>query len=408
MNKIIQLVPQQASNPSKKERPRNTMPDGRKRIRIDIGIDLETGKRRLKSFYGKTLKECRDKRDAWLAAQNTHVGTPDPKTVREWAGTWRTIYGSGAGYSQNRTVEIDTRRLCDFMGNMQLSDVQQVHIQAYAQSVTGYAKSTVSKIKATTNRIFESAVANGYILRNPCLGVKWQHAGEGTHRALEPWEIDLITQNWDVHFAGVWAMLMLYAGLRRGEALALRWEDVDIEAKALHVKQGVHFEANTPTLGAPKTVNAIRDVPISPQLEDMLKKAPHTCDYVCTGAAGQQVTDSIWASGWKAWNNTMRNILNGDTKTPVSPGHRTDRESPERKPFVVRAHDLRHTFATLLYDAGVDVKTAQKLLGHATPEITMGIYTHLTSARENASLGQFQTYFSDLWLKSGSKTRKNQ
>lgn len=383
------------------------MPDGRKRVRIDIGEDPETGKRRLKSFYGKTLKEAREKRDAWIAAQYEKGAAPQPKSVQEWASTWRAVYGSSAGYSQNRTVEIDTRRLCNYMGQMQLADVQQVHVQAYAQSVAHYAKSTVAKIKATTNRIFESAVANRYILRNPCAGVKWQNAGEGTHRALEPWEIDLITANWQGHFAGVWAMLMLYAGLRRGEALALRWADVDLDSALIHVKHGIHFESNAPTIGAPKTANAVRDLPLSPQLADVLKKAPHTCEYVCTGAAGQQVTDSIWASGWSAWNNTMRNILNGDTKTAICPGHRTDRESPDRKPFSVRAHDLRHTFATLLYDAGIDVKTAQKLLGHATPEITMAIYTHLTDAREVASLGQFQTFFSNMWLKNGSKPQKS-
>lgn len=407
MAKIIQLVPQAQPQAKKPARPKNTMPDGRKRIRVDIGTDPETGKRIRKNFTGKTLKECKEKRDAYLAAQHAQTQAAIPKTVRDWATTWRAVYGSSAGYSQNTTVEIDTRRLIAYMGNMPLSDAQQVHIQAYAQSVAHYAKSTVAKIKATTNRIFESAAANGYILRNPCAGVKWSSAGEGTHRFLAAWEIQTITDNWQEHHAGIWAMLMLYAGLRRGEALALCWADVDLDAGVLHVKQGTHFESNTAITGSPKTSASVRDVPIFPQLAEALKQIPHVSDFVCTGASGQQVTQSIWASGWRAWNNTMTNIINGDTSSPIAPGHRTDCESPDRKKFSVRAHDLRHTFASMLYDADVDVKTAQKVMGHTSPEITMRIYTHLSNAKESASLDKMRLYLEGMGHKMGHETPDN-
>lgn len=169
MNKIIHLVPPSASNPAKPKRPKNALPDGRRRIRVDLGTDAD-GKRIRKAFTGRTLAECRAKRDAFLAAQKGLEAASKPQTVNVWAATWRGIYGAYAGYSQNRTVEIDVRRLCDHLGQMQLADVRQVHIQAYAQSVAHYAKSTVQKIKATTNRIFAAAVANGYIARNPCAG----------------------------------------------------------------------------------------------------------------------------------------------------------------------------------------------------------------------------------------------
>lgn len=408
MAKIIQLVPQAQPQAKKPARPKNTMPDGRKRIRVDIGTDPETGKRIRKNFTGKTLKECKEKRDAYLAAQHAQTQAAIPKNVRDWATTWRAVYGSSAGYSQNTTVEIDTRRLIAYMGNMPLTDVQQVHIQAYAASVVGMSKSAVANIKQVTCRIFESALANGFIARNPCVGVTWKHAGAGTHRFLEGWEIALIAENYTKHFAGLWAVLMLYAGLRRGEALALCWEDIDLDAKVLHVKRGVHFEANTPVLGPPKTANAVRDVPIFPQLETALRSAERNTGFVCTGAAGQQVTQSIWAAGWRAFNHTMTNILNGDTATPVSPGHRSDKDSPDRLKFNVRAHDLRHTFASMLYDAGVDIKTAQKLLGHATPDVTMRIYTHLSEARECASLDKMEAYLENMGHKWGTKSEKTQ
>lgn len=404
MDKIIpigSLAPASAPQAQKKEKrkPRNTMPDGRRRVRLDVGTDPETGKRIRKAFTGRTLKECEKKRDAWVDAQKEaaeSAGKPRPQKLEDWADTWLRVYGSAAGHSQNTTVEIDTRRLAAALGDKWLGEIQQVDIQAYAASVEHYAKSTVLKIKRTTMRIFDAALANGLIERDPCRGVVWRHSGEGTHRFLAPWEVRLISAHWDAHHAGLWAMLMLYAGLRRGEALALRWEDVDLDGGVLHVRHGVHFEANAPVLGEPKTAGSVRDVPIFAPLAAALAAAPRGCEYVCTGAAGQQVTESIWTSGWRALNNTLTNILNGDTSTPVSPGHRSDRDDPDRPRVSIRAHDLRHTFASMLYDAGVDIKTAQKLLGHATPQITMEIYTHLSDARQVSSVQKMAEYLARL------------
>lgn len=393
---IINLTSIQPAPEPRKTKPRNSMPDGRKRIRIDIGADPDTGKRIRKTFTGKTLKECYAKRDAWLEEQKAS-SKPHAQTVAEWAETWQEVYGSSSGYSQNRTVDIDVRRLICSIGDMQMSDVMQMHIQAYALSVSEYAKSTVQKIKATTARIFDSAVANKIIAVNPCTGVQWKHTGEGTHRFLDAWEIQLITENWNAHHAGMWAMLMLYAGLRRGEALALRWSDIDLDALVIHVSRGVHFESNASVIGTPKTESSVRDVPIFPPLAKALNEAfSDTLDknsFVCTGAAGQQVTLSIWASGWRAYNNAMT---------------RAASDIPEHDVFSIRAHDLRHTFASMLYDAGVDIKTAQKLLGHAAPEITMRIYTHLSEMYEARSVDKMTEYLNNMGHKWGTNTQKTQ
>lgn len=383
MNKILHFSPP-APEPSKPKHPKNALPDGRRRIRVDLGTDAD-GKRIRKAFIGRTLAECRAKRDAWFADRERAQDAATPKTVSDWANRWRAVYGTGAGYSQTRTVEIDVRRLCDHLGQMQLADVRQVHIQAYAQSVSHYAKSTVQKIKTTTNRIFAAAVANGYIARNPCDGVKWAHVGEGTHRFLEPWEIQVIAEHWQDHHAGLWAMLMLYAGLRRGEALALRWTDID--GDVIHVRQGVHFEDNTPVTGDPKTPAAVRDVPLFAPIREALGTAPHRCEYICTSADGQPVTSSAWSRGWEAFNHAMQRAAG--------------------QPFAVRAHDLRHTFASMLYDAGVDIKTAQKLLGHTSPEITMRIYTHLSEAREASSIGKMEAFLQRMGSGKGSMPTEN-
>lgn len=365
----------------------------RRCVRLDIGFDPVTGKRLRKAFYAKTLKEARAKLEEYKTAQKTGLDIASAKnTLSEWIGTWLDIYGQRAGYKQNETVRADAKRLSQALGHLTMEAIRPAHIQPFADSYAGMSKSFVDKLRGTTSRIFRDAVANRIITFNPLDGVQWNHGGAGTHRMLEKWEIAHISTNWQVHRTGRWAMLMMYAGLRRGEALALRWEDIDWEHNIIHVRRAVHFEGNCPVLGTTKTETSVRDVPMFPVLRRCLQMHDANEVYVCSSAAGKLVTDSVWKASWTAFNNAMTNILNGDTATPVSPGRRSDLDKPGRKQFRVQAHDLRHTFCSLLYDAGVDVLTAQKLMGHATPEITMRIYTHLSEEHRESDIEKATAY----------------
>lgn len=391
MEKIVSFPQKPAKQKSK---PRNMTSDGRRCVRVDAGYDPDTGKRIRKAFYGKTLKEAQQKANEYKQALDAGVNVIAQKqSLSAWIDTWLDTYGQKSGYSMNYVQEMDANRLKTQLGRIKLTDVRQVHIQSFADSVSAYSKSTVNKIRITVNQIFKAAVSNRIIMFNPCEGVQWKHAGEGTHRRLDDWEVKMIMQNWQEHRTGLWVMLMLFAGLRRGEVLALQWSDIDLKKKIIHVRYGVHFEVNAPVLGAPKTASSIRDIPILPPLYDALVSARRLSDeWVCTGAEGQPVTQSIWTSSWRAWLNTMTNIMNGDTASAVSPGRRSDKDCEDRPRFEIRAHDLRHSYASMLYDAGVDLKTAQKLLGHASPEITMKIYTHLSEQRQQASIDKMIAY----------------
>ena len=243
---------------------------------------------------------------------------------------------------------------------------------APASSAVG-ATSELRHMRAVAEQISRVSRNTDSICTRPCLA-GWDTSAVAAALGAE-------------HRAGRWAMLMLYAGLRRGEALALRWEDIDWEHNIIHVRRALHFEGGNPVLGATKTDCSVRDVPMFPVLRRCLQIHEASEEYVCVSAE-----DTAWKTAWAAFNNTMANILNGDTAKPVAPGRRSDLDDENRKAFSVRAHDLRHTFCSLLYDAGVDVLTAQKMMGHSNPEITMCIYTHLSEEKKENDIEKATAY----------------
>ena len=130
--------------------------------------------------------------------------------------------------------------------------------------------------------------------------------------------------------------------------------------------------------------------------------------FVCLSAKGKQLTESAVSRALDTFCRVLERILNGEP--PTQRGRRTDIERrkaarekklppKERKQFSFTAHDLRHTYATALYDAGVPVKAAQYFLGHADIRVTLDLYTHLSKEREAASRNQMVKYLDD-WLDS--------
>lgn len=323
------------------------------------------GKRRF--FYGDTVKEVDDKIAAALREAESGV-RPCDYTVAQWCEKWLDVYAS-KGYSVMVTHKNVVAKLCSELGHVKLTDVRHADIQAFAKKCGGYAKTTVDKIRGNLNAIFDRAVYNQLLVRSPCNGVDWDYKENGTHRALNLAEIALVTRCWDKHWMGFAALMMLYTGLRRGELLALRWSDIDT---AIHVRRAAHFEGNKPVeMPTTKTMAGQREIPILPQLAQALENVPRGVGLVFRAAGGGMLTESAWKSGWAAYNNMLK------------------REGAERE---IRSHDLRHTYATILYDAGIDVKSSQYLLGHANVSVTMQIYTHLSNERKAKSVDALLAY----------------
>lgn len=368
--------------------------DNRYEVAITIGRDAD-GKRIRKSFYGKSQKEAKAKRDEFVRRMKEGLEKPDD-SLHSWINQW--VKTSSTSPAMRKSNESYAKKLDAVLGEKMISEIRMIDLVEYAQSVSHYSYSTVKSIKRVTNRIFQDAVRNRVINYNPADGVRWDYAFKGSHRALEGWERALIVEHHQVHRAGLWAILMLLAGLRRGEAIALEWSDIDMENNVIHVTKAIHFESNAAVVSTTKTEAGVRDVPMLPQLKAALKAYEGRTGRVCVGATGKPIdTEAAFRRGWESYLNAMENILN--SQLPFRPGRRTDLHDESWKKFSIRTHDLRHTFCTMLYNAGVGLKEAQYIMGHADSSMTMEIYTHLDEIKKqsaSAILTKYQDSFTDM------------
>lgn len=353
--------------------------DNRYQTTLTIGRTPE-GKPIKKYFYGETQKEANAKKKAYQDGLS-HEKIAEEGTLADWIDKWTEASSSSENIRKSNKRYAD--KLKNALGDRRIDDIRMMDIKLFAQSMSKYSYSTVKQTRGIVNRIFEDAVRNRNIAVNPCSGVVWENAGKGTHRALEKWERELILQHHKAHRTGRWALLMLFGGLRRGEALALNWEDIDFKAKVIHVNKAIRFQNSKGVLSSTKTKAGIRDVPLLPQLKDALLEYDDRVGAVCLNASGEPIsTQSAFERGWESWLNAMTNVLNG--YPPIMSGRRSDiaRKKPDWKEFSIRTHDLRHTFCTMLYNAGVGLKEAQYIMGHADSEMTLEVYTHLDEEKK--------------------------
>lgn len=361
--------------------------DGRYAVYLSLGYD-QNGKRIRKAFYGSTQREANDKKEAYLKSLEADSVREDV-TVAEWADKWLATYASG-GHSSQENHKANVKKIKEHFGKTKLSDVKQYHIKEFAKKYEKYSKSFVSKLRYDTQNVFKTARQNHLIAINPCEDVKWENAGEGSHRAIDDWERKLITDYWFVSNAGTWAMLMLYAGMRPGEALSLKWKNVSKDS--ITITDARHFENDQPvfTEGKTKTQAGQRIVPLVPPLRPLLAIRGDDEELVCKSASGKPITKSAYTKNWKSFMNHLENVYNG--RDHDAKGVRKDIIDKWKYLPEIHPYDLRHSYCSMLYDAGVDVKTAQYLMGHATLEVTLKIYTHLSEKKKEHSFDKLIEY----------------
>ena len=349
-----------------------------------------------KQFYGKTKKEAIQKRDEYIASERMGLDHGISEcSFRDYALNWVSVYRDACGKSQQKQYMSMVEFVAEQLGNKPIREITATELQRTVNLLTDYSSSYVSKFLTTLRGIFKTAAAEGAILRNPMDMVKRPKCKktEG-HRALEPWERELISSTWQEHEFGLVAMVMLYAGLRRGEALYIDVDrDVDFDKQTIAVNGAVSFtEGNQPVETDGKTENARRIIPLARPLADALR-GHH--GLLCSRQSGELMSHSSFIRKYNSYLTFLETKLNGchkrwygktkEHKRMIANGE----ELPPWRSISIQCHDFRVDFCTRCYFARIPIKTLQAWMGHASTQMIMEIYSKLTKEEEERDAARF-------------------
>lgn len=346
--------------------------DGRYQISIMIGYKTD-GKPKRKLVYGRTQKEVQEKANELRMQYSMGLEIDNNITVADWADVWLKTYKRGVEYNTLEMYNGITKNyIIKPLGRLKLRDVKTAHLQQIVNE--NQSKSwVVKKFKLTVSQMLEQAAINDLIVRNPAKGLKLPiTANNQGKRALTELEMEQVKSLYLDDKTRCYVYLLLYTGMRKSEALALTKNDIDRNRMEITVSKTLVFMSNKSIIKHnPKTKAGTRVIPILEPLRDVLFRYVDSVqtDMLFLTIAGKTVTDMAYRRMWEKFERAM------GTKE-------------------ITAHIFRHNFATILYNAGVDAKAAQHILGHSSISVTMDIYTHLDNRKRNEATEKLNAFLS--------------
>lgn len=285
------------------------------------------------------------------------------------------------------------------IGNMRLSDIVKSDILKFYNSLVkrGFKNGTIQLFQNIIYPCFQLAVDDNIIRTNPAKDCMKEFSGNDAKKkeALSAQEqlrlLDFIahSQTYNIYLPMV--TFMLSTACRCGETIGITWNDIDMKKRLIHinhqliykkVNDGIKFYIN-----APKTEDGIRSIPMTGELYNQLKKQREYqivlgidriyevdgyTDFVFTTKGGKPIqpncVNRFLDNIVKAYNNQENDAAKREKRKPVL--------LPK-----ISAHTLRHTGCTRMAESGIDIKTLQYIMGHATLNMTMDVYNHIDTAR---------------------------
>lgn len=324
---------------------------------------------------------------------------PEPLTFAKIAEAWHDATWKRVKVGTQSSYASSYKRAVDRFGDWTATDIGAYDITAHLEAMKqqGYGSKTVKTQRTVYKQIYIHAIndeALGREIRyNPVADVPLpKNLPSKEREAPEDDAIDIIRQS--VHSArwGIFPMFLICTGCRRSEALGLKWGDVDFKKKEIHISDALKYHGR-PVIEEPKTAAGIRTVPLLPDLEVLLKeykpKDAKPGDRVFRGEESELMPESTYRRKWLAYCIDTGFVTDSPEQYKGKNGHTYIRH--HYKPTLT-AHVLRHGYATMLFEAGVDVYTAKKLLGHKDIQTTIAIYTHLREKKRKASVQKLIDY----------------
>lgn len=383
--------------------------NGKYQFVVDLGRDPATGKRRQVRRSGFNTK--REAEDELRHLQNeAEKGTIIKKrqaavTFEKFAQDWLEWYATTAGVKES-TIINRQRFLTSankLIGAVKIRDINKKMYDHFLISLNEkYKPSTIDRIHSTVSMVLDYAVANDYLAANPAKTAKKPKtatrlediAGDIEEQYLTRTEADhLLQAAKELGDFQTYALLrlLLYTGLRIGEALAIETQHIDFKHALIKIRQtistGTTANVRQFALQTPKTPTSIRDIEIDTETLEILRIqiTEQKKKRLRAGTAYYTTHNFVFTStrypGYPCFHSTIRDAF-----------HRCLLLAGITKPLSL--HGLRHTHASLLAESGATLEQIQSRLGHASDDITRRIYLHVTKESKASMIANFATFMS--------------
>ncbi|HYF25919.1 MAG TPA: site-specific integrase, partial [Baekduia sp.] len=233
----------------------------------------------------------------------------------------------------------------------------------------GLAPATVDTTLNAVRALYRQALRRAHVAINPTVGLEMPRARAGRDRIATPAQAGTLLAALPDELRTLWACAM-YAGLRRGEVLALRWQDVDLDAGVLHVLRS--WDDEHKAFGAPKSASSVRKVPIVRELRRLLVA------HRLASGGGELVFPSPREPGRPISPDTVRQLTAKAWRAAGLDG--------------LTLHEARHTYASVCIAAGVNAKALSVYMGHSSVAITFDRYGHLMPGNEAEAVALVDGY----------------
>lgn len=369
--------------------------DGRYCKHVPVGYNPD-GTRKFKTVYGKTIREVENReREVRNKIASGIKVIEDATTVAEWGIRWLSVYKADVARSTYAMYENCLRNhIIPTIGAIYVSKLKAIQIQEVINKyIRGGHVRTAEIYKLTIKQILKQAVEQGLVSRDVCSGLSKIKSNREEKRVLTNFEKRCISMTEYTDRERVFINLLYYTGIRRGEALALTTGDIDRKTRMLRINKSLDISDNQPVVKVPKSKSGYRNIPIPDNLYEELMT------YI---KKQKSINLFTMKNGEVLSRSSFRKMWESIIKKTKETAERLSSEKPQcisvytNKTISFTPHTFRHTYATNLYYAGIDIKRCQYLLGHSSIEMTLKVYTHLNNKSDDGSVDKINKYFGNM------------
>lgn len=332
-------------------------------------LTLPNGKQ--KSFYGKTqrdakakLKDAQDKIEAGIDPRGERLTVAFYLT--EWIDDVKTHLSPSTHISYTSYLRT---HLIPHLGTLKLTDLKAPHVNKMLKemSANGCSARTQNLARAILRKALNDAMDADLIVSNAAAKARPAKQDVKQISPLSPNQVQTLLRYTRDHWYGPLIHTAIGTGMRQGELLGLRWQDVDLDDSVIKIENAMQRVDGVPTFVKPKTDKSRRTIALDPSTSDALRRQ------LAQVALARQAAGDRWQEWNLVFPSRIGTPLNASNVTHQFQALLAEVGLPRQK-----FHDLRHCAASLLLSEGADMKIIQDFLGHAQISLTANTYTHLT------------------------------